>query len=165
MFFQGLTSSSHRAGLPQSLPHEGKGKGQTMGQNPYLYKVNQTYYFRVRIPKYLPRWFQREDLKPSLKTKVNQHANLAHLEVISASNIDPLPFNFPLYSHVVKSLLTHRSPMPILGQIWMPVDSFSFTSYSSGLRQFNSQPFPPVVNSILHCNVFALSGFGDLTST
>lgn len=35
-----------------------------------LYKINQIYYFRVRIPKDLNEWFGKQDLKRSLRTKV-----------------------------------------------------------------------------------------------
>lgn len=41
-----------------------------MAHAAYLYQVNQTYYFRIRIPKDLKEWFrERQDFKRSLKTK------------------------------------------------------------------------------------------------
>lgn len=41
-----------------------------MAHSAHLYKVNSTYYFRVRIPKDLKPWFPKHDIKRSLRTKV-----------------------------------------------------------------------------------------------
>ncbi len=36
----------------------------------HIYKINDTFYFRVRIPKDLKEWFGKQDFKRSLRTKV-----------------------------------------------------------------------------------------------
>jgi integrase len=41
-----------------------------MAHQAHLYKINDTFYFRVRIPKDLKEWFGKQDFKRSLRTKV-----------------------------------------------------------------------------------------------
>lgn len=41
-----------------------------MAHTAHLYKINSTYYFRIRIPHDLKEWFDRQDFKRSLRTKV-----------------------------------------------------------------------------------------------
>ncbi len=41
-----------------------------MAHSVNLYKIKETYYFRLRIPKDLKCWFSSHDIKRSLRTKV-----------------------------------------------------------------------------------------------
>lgn len=48
-----------------------------MAHSAHLYRVNETYYFRIRIPSDIKRWFKgKEDFKRSLRTKVLTSAKL-----------------------------------------------------------------------------------------
>ncbi len=52
-----------------------------MAQIAHIYKINHTYYFRVRIPVDLRKWFGRQDFKRSLRTKVLTSAERLVIEL------------------------------------------------------------------------------------